>query len=67
MSQPSVKVTFADALRAGFCARGQRLWFQSRGLDYLKFVREGIDVETLRALHDGYADPLIRQAEARRG
>lgn len=62
-----LKVTFGDALRAGYCAKGQRQWFESRGLNYLEFVREGIEVEVLRKLQDGFADPLIRQAEARRG
>lgn len=67
MSTPNLKVTFADALRAGYCAKGQRQWFESRGLNYLDFVREGIETEVLRKLQDGFADPLIRQAEARRG
>lgn len=66
MTDPA-KVTFADARRVGFCAKGQRLWFEARGLNYLDFVRNGIDVEKIRALHDGYADLLIRRAEARHG
>lgn len=66
MSAP-IKATFADARRAGFCARGQREWFAARGLDYFKFVEEGIDIEQLRALNDGYANVLILQAEAKHG
>lgn len=70
MSTPSpggIKITHGDAKRAGFCARGQRQWFAARGLNYIDFVQNGIDVEIVRPIGDYYATLLIEQAEARVG
>lgn len=59
--------TFVDVRRAGFCARGARVWFTARGLNYNDFVARGISIETLRALGDAYANHVVEVVEARDG
>jgi hypothetical protein len=54
----------AHAAALGFCARGCRQWIKDHGLDYLKFVREGIDESVFLEANDEMAVQLV--AEARR-
>lgn len=65
-------VTIRDALtvqgfsaRGGFCRGGIRRWCEGHGIDYLEFVRAGIDEEQLRPLADPFADAVIRHAHRR--
>ncbi len=54
--------------RNGFCRGGSRRWARAQGLDWDKFVREGIESEVLEATGDGFAIALVkwaRQCEAR--
>lgn len=55
-------VTIADFRRAGICPRA-RLWFERHGLDWRDFVRNGIDIEDLRATGD-HQDAVERVARA---
>lgn len=53
--------------RNGYCRGGSRKWARSHGLDWEKFVREGIDSEILEAT-DGFGQALVkwaRECEAR--
>ena len=36
-------ITIADIRLAGHCTRGARRWFDAHGLDFRRFMREGID------------------------
>ena len=55
------RVTVRDCLDVGFCAPGQRRFFAQHGLDFRRFVREGMDVAEVAHIDD----VKIRQAEAR--
>lgn len=48
--------------RAGFCRGGARRWFDSHGLDWSDFVRNGIAAETLEATGDGFALAVVAWA-----
>jgi len=48
----------------GFCARGGRAWFARHGMDWLDFVRNGIDAEKLLATGCGFALALVEHARA---
>lgn len=48
--------------RNGFCRGGSRKWARSHGLDWEKFVREGIRSEELEATGDGFAIALVKWA-----
>lgn len=42
-----MKVKMDHMRRLGYCARGVREFFSHHGLDYSKFLEEGIDSEEL--------------------
>lgn len=60
-----MKLTIDHARGAGHCASGIKKWFDSHGLDFREFLREGIDEERIVALDDGFGNQVIE--EARRG
>lgn len=65
------RVTIADFRACGVCPRA-RLWFERHGLDWRSFLRDGIDVETLRATGDQLTliarlEDAARRREAARG
>jgi len=51
------------AAAIGFCSKGCRRWIKEHGLDYLQFVREGIDEEVFAATNDTMAFRLIEEAK----
>lgn len=57
--------------RVGYCGQKSREFFAAQGLDWLTFVREGIDAEVLLATGNALAAHLVEHArsveEARHG
>lgn len=60
-----VRMTHLSEL--GFCGRGARAWFQSHGLDFRSFLKDGVDSEVLRATGDARALAVVKHAERKRG
>lgn len=56
-------VTWNQAKELGYCSMGIRRWCRARGLDHLRFVREGVSVEWLRQQGDAMANRLADYAE----
>jgi hypothetical protein len=50
--------------RAGYCMRGARRWARSHGIDWARFVAEGVPAAVLRATGDALARPVIAAAES---
>lgn len=50
--------------RTGYCAKQSRAFFAEHGLDWLTFVREGIDAEQLLATGNALAEHLVAHARA---
>lgn len=64
------RITIDDVRRAGHCVKGARKWFDSYGLDFRTFLKEGISEEDFLATGDGIAAEIVmhkKQNEARRG
>lgn len=59
-------ITITDIRRAGHCAIGIRRWFESRGLDFRAFLRDGITVELFLATGDGMAAEVVRRTRERK-
>ncbi len=59
-----VKIT--DIRATGHCTLGIRRWFNSRGLDFHDFMRNGIESETLLATGDGLAKRVVTAIEDRK-
>lgn len=51
----------------GYCVKKSREWAEGRGIDWRKFVQDGIDSEELRATGDPMAIALVDAAEAANG
>jgi hypothetical protein len=45
------------------CVRSLKQWFALHGISFDGFLREGIDVGTLRSLNDALADRVIELIE----
>lgn len=59
-----------DVQLAGHCAHGARAWFRAHGLDFRRFLREGMEAEELVANGDALAQRVVdlkTKREAGRG
>jgi hypothetical protein len=52
----------SHAAALNFCAKGCRMWIKSHGLDYLEFVRKGIDEKFFLEANDEMAVQLVEEA-----
>lgn len=53
--------------RQGYCHTGAREFFKRHSLDWVTFLTDGIDSETLLATGDALAAYLVEHAEAQHG
>lgn len=67
MGERSEPVTIQDIRQAGHCVRGAKTWFEAHGLDFPKFLREGMSEGELLATGDALAAEVIRKKHERHG
>jgi hypothetical protein len=60
-------VTMRDVRESGLCVQGARAWFKSRGLDFRKFLHEGMPESQVLALRDAMANRALEVARKRMG
>lgn len=60
MSDPIVKIEHARKI--GMCSRGVRQWFEVNGLDYPKFLRDGLPASELEATGNALATKVAAVA-----
>lgn len=65
MTMTQIVVTHADLRAAGYCNRGARAWFAAHGLDWARFLAQGIDAEVLAATGDAMALAVVEIARKR--
>lgn len=58
-------ITIDDCRKAGHCVKGIRAWFDTYGLDFKKFLKEGIEEEAFLATKDAYAIEIVRLKKAK--
>lgn len=54
--------------RTGYCHKGARLWFARYGMNWEKFVRDGLPADVFEATGDAMAQRLVawaREEDAR--
>jgi len=56
-------VTMRHVRQARMCSRGARAFFARHGLDYSRFLREGLPAEDIRATGDAMAITVAELAE----
>lgn len=49
----------------GFCRKGARAFFSRHGLDWSRFVRQGLDAAEFEATNDALALALVQHARRR--
>jgi len=59
-----IYVRHLRAARPPLCTSAAPDWFAMRGLDWNRFLAEGIDAELLRALNDPISNRALAAAEA---
>ncbi|RPU00727.1 hypothetical protein [Pseudomonas aeruginosa] len=50
--------------RPGYCVSGARAWFNAHGLDWHRFIAEGVPASVLEATGDELALRLVSHARA---
>ena len=60
MNQVDPVVRMRDIRRAHLCSRGARAFFRAHGLDWDRFLREGIPTSELEATQDAMALEVVR-------
>lgn len=58
-------VTYADIKACKFCSKGARAWFKEKKLNYLDFVKNGIDAAIFIETNDPFALRAVEQAKRR--
>ena len=59
------RVTAQDVWDAGFCPSGTRRWFDTYGLDFKDFLKNGIDESVFLATGDANAIRVVELKQAR--
>lgn len=54
-----VIITAKDLRQAGHCIRGARPWFERHGMDFRKFIKEGIPAEEFLSKGDALAQRVV--------
>ena len=53
----------SDLRKAKMCARGSRAFFLSKGWDWQDFLKNGIDLEIVKASKDAMAQQVVESVE----
>lgn len=59
-------ITINDVRRTGHCVRGIKRWFEGHNLDFDRFLRRGVEAETLLATGDALAIQVVTAVRERR-
>jgi hypothetical protein len=65
MSEAQLIITMRDIRATHMCSRGTRAFFERHGLDWNKFLDEGIPAEDLEATGDAMALAVVEHARGR--
>lgn len=65
MKNDQVMVTMQHVRGAKMCSRGARAFFERHGLDWERFLREGLPVEQVEATGDAMAFAVAEVARGR--
>lgn len=59
------RITLQDMRSLKYCARGSREFAKRHGLDWSRFVHEGVPVDELAHINDGMLNRVIERAKQR--
>lgn len=55
-------ITIGMCREAGFCGKGVKKFMDARGLDFAKFLKDGIPVEEAAKMNDAMVNKIIERA-----
>lgn len=58
-----MKIYMSDIRKAKMCARGSRAFFLLQGWDWQDFLKNGIDIEIVKASKDAMAQQVVEVVE----
>lgn len=58
-----MRIYMSDLRKAKMCARGSRAFFLSQGWDWQDFLKNGIDLEIVKASKDAMAQQVVGAVE----
>ena len=58
-----MKIYMSDLRKAKMCARGSRAFFLSQGWDWQDFLKNGIELEVVKASKDAMAQQVVEVVE----
>lgn len=64
MESNPILINPTDLLRVKYCSLGTRLWFRKMGLDWDRFLREGLLSDEVEATGDAMAIDLVKKIRA---
>jgi hypothetical protein len=65
LSEDASRITIDDVRKAGHCVAGARTWFRLQGLDFAKFLSEGISEVDFLATGDQLAQDIVNRKRER--
>lgn len=66
MTIPDVTITMEHVRAARMCSRGARAFFERHGLDWQRFLAEGLPAEQIEATGDAMALKVVEVARGRK-
>jgi len=57
----AIIITPTDILTVGYCALGTRLWFRKIGLNWNKFLTQGLSSDDIESTGDAMAIALVEK------
>lgn len=57
------RIYMSDIRKANMCSRGTRAFFLANGWDFQDFLKNGIDIEVVKACNDAMAQQVIKVVE----
>ncbi|EXD36932.1 hypothetical protein J500_0841 [Acinetobacter sp. 479375] len=58
-----MRIYMSDIRKANMCARGSRAFFLAQGWDWQDFLKNGIDLEIVKASNDAMAQQVVEVFE----
>lgn len=58
-----MRIYMSDLRKAKMCARGSRAFFLSQGWDWQDFLKNGIELEVVKASKDAMAQQVVEVVE----
>lgn len=59
------RLTARDCARIGICVMGQKKFFDTHGLDYRRFLREGFDPSEFAGIDNKHLDAALAEMKRR--